>query len=354
MHIAIDITPLESGHKDRGTGSYTGRLIEALQRYESEHSYSFFTRGQKIPKDSDLVHYPYFDPFFLTLPLLKPRPVVATVHDLIPLAYETHFSRGIRGNLKWYIQRASLRGVRKIITDSAFSKRDIRSITGIPNDAIDVVSLAPADVFQPISDRGVLAAVQKKYNLPQLYLLYVGDVNWNKNVLGLLRAYRQVRRQVSGVKLVLIGKAFRQQMLNEVREINVLIQSLDIERDIVRPGFIPDEDLAVLYNLASVYIQPSFTEGFGLPVLEAFACGCPVVCARGSSLDEIAGPSIRVNASDVDSIGKGILQIVKLSDRKRVELIQKQLTWVRQFSWKKTAFETAKVYEKIFEAARAY
>ena len=348
MNIAIDITPLESGHKDRGTGSSTGLLIEALQKYEKGHSYSFFTRGQKLSKTVDLVHYPYFDPFFLTLPLLKPKPVVVTVHDLIPLVYPSHFLRGIRGDLKWRIQKASLRSVRRVITDSFASKRDIQAIAGFTENIVDVVHLAPAETFHPITDRNMRSSVQKKYSLPDSFILYVGDVNWNKNVMGMLRA------KPKGTVLILVGKALRQEGLPEVREINALIHALHFEGEVIRPGFVADEDLAVLYSLASVYIQPSFAEGFGLPVLEAFVCGCPVVCARGSSLDEIAGPSIRVNASDTVSITNGILHALKLPEDKRKDLIQKQYAWVRQFTWKKTAKETVEVYEKSREGTRAY
>lgn len=348
MHIALDITPLESGHKDRGTGSYTYLLIEALQKYEKGHSYSFFTRKQKVPNSADLVHYPYFDPFFLTLPLLKPKPVVVTVHDLIPLVYPSHFPRGIRGDLKWRIQKASLRSVRRVITDSFASRRDIRAIAGLAETFIDVVHLAPAETFHPITDRNMRSSVQKKYSLPDRFILYVGDVNWNKNVTGLVRA------KPKGTVLILVGKAFRQEGLPEVREINALIHALHFEGEVIRPGFVADEDLAVLYSLASVYIQPSFAEGFGLPVLEAFVCGCPVVCARGSSLDEIAGPSIRVNASDISSIMDGILHAEKLSTSERTELIQKGYAWVKRFSWKKVASKTVEVYEKALEGIGEY
>ncbi|MBI5449390.1 glycosyltransferase family 4 protein [Candidatus Gottesmanbacteria bacterium] len=348
MHIALDITPLKSGHKDRGIGSYTGLLIEALEKYECQHSYSFFTRRQKLPKDADLVHYPYFDPFFLTLPLLKPKPVVVTVHDLIPLAYPSHFPRGIRGDIKWRVQKFSLKGARRIITDSIASKRDIETIAGFTENLVDVVHLAPAEIFHPITDRDMRSSVQKKYSLPDRFILYVGDVNWNKNILGLLRA------KPKGVALVLVGKAFRQEELVEVREINALIHALHVEGEVIQPGFVPDEDLAALYSLASAYIQPSFAEGFGLPVLESMACGCPVICARGSSLDEIAGSSLRVNASDISSIMDGIFHVEKLSTSQRTEFIQKGYAWVKRFSWKKVAAETAAVYEKALAGDRVY
>src|SRR5258706_7275203 len=107
MHIAIDTSPLANGHKFRGVGSYTQSLIDALQKYEGEHQYSFFT-GNAVFKDVDIVHYPYFDPFFLTLPFKKTKPTIVTVHDLIPLLYPDKFPPGLRGKVKWYIQQRLL------------------------------------------------------------------------------------------------------------------------------------------------------------------------------------------------------------------------------------------------------
>ncbi|MEK7587772.1 MAG: glycosyltransferase family 1 protein, partial [Patescibacteria group bacterium] len=328
--------------------------------YESKHSYSFFTRKQKVPKNVDLVHYPYFDPFFLTLSLLKPKPVVVTVHDLIPLVYPSHFPRGIRGDLKWRVQKFSLKNARRLITDSIASKRDIQAITGFSESLVDVIHLAPAETFYPIKDRNVLLSVQKKYSLPDSFILYVGDVNWNKNVQGAVKAFDIltktvfVKRLSLKATLVLVGKAFLDSNLCETQEINYLIRSLHLEEQVLRLGFVPEKDLVAFYNLATVYVQPSFAEGFGLPILEAMACGCPVVCARGSSLDEIAGPSIRVNASDISSIMDGILHAEKLSTSERTERIQKGYAWVKRFSWKKVASETVEVYEKALAGDRVY
>ena len=193
MRIALDITPLETGHKDRGVGTYTKLLIESLQKHESNHSYHFFTRGQKIPNDIELIHYPYFDPFFVTLPLIYAKSTVITVHDLIPLVFPQHFSSGIRGALKWHYQRMRLTRVSRIIADSESSKRDIESITGFPEAQIDVVPLAASPKFGQVKDEAELARVKKQYHLPESFVLYVGDVNWNKNILGMLEAFRIVK-----------------------------------------------------------------------------------------------------------------------------------------------------------------
>jgi glycosyltransferase involved in cell wall biosynthesis len=130
MKIAIDITPLESAHRARGVGVYTKNLIDALETYGKQHTYLYFTGHQLVPPDADVVHYPYFDPFFLTLPLVKIKPALVTVHDLIPLVFPYKFPAGIRGRFAWHVQRLSLRGAKRIIADSNSSKNDIVRIAG--------------------------------------------------------------------------------------------------------------------------------------------------------------------------------------------------------------------------------
>ena len=344
MKIAIDITPLESAHRARGVGVYTRNLIDALEKYEKQHTYLYFTGKQRVPPDADLVHYPYFDPFFLTLPLVKPKPVVATVHDLIPLVFPYKFPAGIRGAVKWQVQKLSLRGAKRIIADSNSSKNDIVRITGVKREIIDTVYLAPDAAYRPVTDPSVLDGIRKKYSLPKQYILFVGDVNWNKNVTGLLRAFASLRQhqELLHFKLVLVGGAFGDHTLPETQEINQLILEKDLEHVVVRPGNIPVEDLAGFYSMASVYVQPSHYEGFGLPVLESMICGCPVVCTNTSSLQEIAGPALTVSPKP-EAILAGITKMLAIDRRAQAA---RQWEWVKQFTWKRVARETVAVYER--------
>ena len=345
MNIAIDITPLSGGHGRRGVGRYTKNLIDALQKYESHHSYSLFTRKQKVPDNADMVHYPYFDPFFLTLPLVKRKPTVVTVHDLIPLVFPDKFPAGLRGAIKWQVQRLSLRGAKRIIADSNSSKNDIVRILGIKKEIIDMVYLAPDPAYHPVTDPAALDGARTKFSLPKQYILYVGDVNWNKNVIGLLRAFATLRKQkeLLQFKLVLVGRAFLQDSLAQTQEINQFIHDHDLEHVVTCTGNVPVSDLAAFYSLASVYVQPSHYEGFGLPVLEAFACGCPVVSSNASSLKEIAGPAILVSPSPDDLVG-GILRALSTD---REAQAARQFEWVKRFTWKRTAKETVLSYEKV-------
>lgn len=345
MRIAIDITPLETGHKDRGVGMYTKLLVDALQKYEQNHSYHFFTRGQKVPRNIDLVHYPYFDLFSLTLPVVKVRPTVVTVHDLIPLVFPEHFPAGIRGMLTWQIQRLSLGQVTRIVTDSDSSKTDITRIAGISPDTIDVVHLAPSSEFCPVANKTFLKAIMTKYRLSNQFILYVGDINWNKNVLGLLDAFQQVTSHELRITLVLVGKAFMDQS-SEAHAIQSKIDALGIRDNIVIPGFVPIEDLRAIYSLAMVYIQPSFYEGFGLPVLEAMACGCPVISSDSASLKEIAGPTTVIDPDNPSEIASQIKEALNMSEDKRLERIKKGILWVKRFTWESVARQTVEAYEK--------
>ncbi len=345
MEIGIDVSPLKTGHSIRGTGSYTKLLIEALEKYETDHSYHFFTRGQNIPKNVDLVHYPYFDPFFLTLPIQKQKPVVVTVHDLIPISFARHFPRGMRGEMKWQIQKRSLSQAGGIITDSRASKTDISHCVNFDKEKIHVVYLAPGEKFKPVKDSKLLQKTKDKFHLPDQFVLYVGDVNWNKNVPGLIRAICELRQE--SLKLVLVGKSFLNENLPEVNGINHLIEDLDFERQVQKLGFLSGEELRAVYNLASVYVQPSFAEGFGLPVLEAMACGCPVVCSKATSLLEIAGPSILVDPNSTQKIAEGIKKGLSVN---RQTWSREASEYLKRFSWKRTANETVSVYKSIFHS----
>lgn len=345
MNIAIDITPLESAHRARGVGVYTKNLVDALETYGKGHTYLYFTGKQPVPQDADIVHYPYFDPFFLTLPLLKPKPTVVTVHDLIPLVFPYKFPPGIRGALKWQVQKVSLRGAKRIIADSLCSKHDIVRIVGVKKEIVDTVYLAPDAAYHEISDPKVLTAVRKRYSLPKQYILFVGDVNWNKNVIGLLRAFAVLRKrkELMQFKLVLVGRAFENSALAETQEINRFITGNALGHVVVTAGSIPLDELAAVYSMASVYVQPSHYEGFGLPVLEAMACGCPVVSTNVSSLKEIAGPALLVSPSPDDLAG-GIVRALTRDKSKQIAL---QFEWVKRFTWRETAKKTIESYEKV-------
>lgn len=345
MKVAIDVSPLKTGHKFRGIGSYTENLIEGLKEIKNKDFDFTLIEDKNIPLNTGLVHYPYFDFFFLTLPIKKEKPTVVTIHDTIPLVFPEHYPAGYKGTLKLQIQKLSLKNVKAIITDSENSKKDIFNYLNYPQEKIYVVPLAPGKEFKKINDKDLLAKTKKKYQLPDNFVLYVGDVNYNKNISGLIKAFASIKDK--NLKLALVGKAFMDKNVKETQEIFKLVKSLDLEKNIIFLGWVDSEELVAIYNQATVYCQPSFYEGFGLPVLEAMACGCPVVVADNSSLKEICGPAaIMVNADTINSIATGIVSIVN-NKAKHDEFAKKGLEWVKQFSWEKTAQKTCEVYRKV-------
>lgn len=347
MKVAIDISPLSSGHKVRGVGFYLKHLKEALEKYFPEIIYDFFIDDKNISRDIDLVHYPYFEPFFVTLPFLKKKVTVVTVHDLTPLVLSHLFPVGIKGKIKWEVQKRLLRQVDAIITDSESSKRDIVRLAGYAKEKIHVAYLAAGEEFRRIKNQELrIKELRKKYKLPEKFALYVGDVTPNKNLSRLVKACLQ-----TDVPLVMVGKALVATEYDKTnpwnRELEEVQRIAKENPSIIRVGFVESEELVALYNIATVFVMPSLYEGFGLPVIEAMACGCPVITSTKGSLPEVAGDAaVYVDAEDIGSIEKGIQKVFK-NPALQKELSQKGLNQSKRFSWKKTAQQTVKVYETV-------
>lgn len=345
MKVAIDISPLKSSHRFRGIGAYTKNLVKSLQSLKKRDFELVLIEKDEIPQDCDLIHFPYFDLFFTTLPLIRKKKTVVTIHDVTPLVFPRYYPPGIKGRLKLEAQKIALRTVDGVITDSQNSKKDIVKYLNYPKEKIHVVYLAAADIFKPITNHQSLATVKHKYHLPNKFVLYVGDVNYNKNILGLVKACKLIK-----TPLIIVGKQAVQKKFDKTHiENQSLVQLIKLygkDKEVIRLGFVPDKDLVAIYNLATVYCQPSFYEGFGLPVLEAMACGTPIVTSNKSSLPEIAGKAaVFVDSYDINDIANGLTVAIEDEDL-REDLIEKGLKQVKNFSWEKVADETYKVYKK--------
>lgn len=350
MKIAIDISPLQHGnylqHAVRGTGFYTQHLLSALKTYYPENQYALVLQGEKVDQSVDLIHYPYFEPFFLTLPIRKSKKTVVTIHDLTPLVFPKHFPSGVKGLLKWQIQRYAAKSADYIITDSNCSKKDIMQYMRLPEKKVGVVYLAASESFKKIhSASKSYIEIIKKYGLPDKFALYVGDVTWNKNLPRLIQAIQQ-----TSIPLVLVGKALRKKVNrdNPWNKDIVTVQKIFAKKTSVRAlGFVDTEELVLLYNIASLMIMPSLYEGFGLPVLEAMQCGCPVITTKNGSLSEIAGEAAYfVDPESVVSIKEGIEKVF-YSGSLQKELAERGIKQAEKFTWKKTAAMTIDIYKQI-------
>jgi glycosyltransferase involved in cell wall biosynthesis len=343
MRVAIDISPISksstSAHRVRGVGAYINMLVRHLPEFDKENDY-VFVEDKNFPSDVDLIHYPYFDPFFLTLPSKFKAKTVVTVHDLTPLVFPQHFPAGVRGKIKWLIQRSRLKKADLIITDSDCSKKDVERITGISKNKIQTVYLAANPIFKKLS-------IAKKLSLPENFLLYVGDATWNKNLPGLIRAVKR-----TNYPLALVGKIWEIRDVREVdsnpwnEDLRWVLREIENDEQFIRAGFVEDEDLVKIYNTATALIMPSIYEGFGLPVLEAMNCGCPVITTYGGSLPEVAGDAaLYIDAENEKSIIDGIEKIFA-EPNLRKNLSKKGLEQAGKFSIKKMIKDTVNAYEK--------
>lgn len=343
MHIIIDTTPLKTAHKTRGIGRYTRNLFQALEQLDTPHTFSL-TSHLDIVK-ADLIHYPYFDLFFRTLPLSQPNKTVVTIHDVIPLIFKKSYKPGLRGKLNLALQRQALKHSNGVITVSQSSARDINQYLNYPEEKIHSITLAADQGFKPVKNDRILP-VRKKYSLPKNYWLYVGDVNSNKNVPGLLNTLSKFPQ----IHMVLVSRAL-QKKDKQAEEIYHLIETLNLKDHLTVLTNVPIEpkdDLRAIYSGADWYIQPSLYEGFGLPVLEAMACNTPVVTSDGGGLKETAGrAAILFEAGSQTGMETAITKALKMDAIQRNNLIAQGKKHEQQFSWEKTARETLKVYESL-------
>lgn len=342
MKVALNVSPLNTGHQIRGIGTYTDNLLAALKNLPSEIDLETFSNS--APRNVDIVHYPFFDLFFHTLPLRKHVRRVVTIHDIIPLIFPEHYPKGIRGTINLFLQKVALKNTDFVICDSQASKDDVIRKLRFPENRIDVVYLAVDKIFKKTLAYNQ-QKIAEKYALPKDFMLYVGDVNWNKNLDILLEAVK-IRR----VPLVIVGSAIKNENLAETKYLNKLIYDLEINDLITKTGFVPKEDLVEIYNLATVTVFPSFYEGFGLPVLESMACGTPVVCSKNSSLVEIAEDlPIYCNPGSSTDIANKVSQVYSFNALGRKSVSQKLINHASEFTWQKTAKETLRIYKKVLK-----
>lgn len=340
MKIAFNNFPLQSGHQARGIGSYTRNLLTELKKNHSLEIQEFNNLSEV--KEADLVHYPYFDLFQHSLPIEKKFPTVITIHDVTPLVFPNHYPVGPRGIINLLLQKLSLKNVKAIITDSEASKKDLIKYLKINPEIIFPIYLAALPSFKKINDPKLLSIVAVKYFLPKSYVLYFGDVNWNKNLSNLTTA-----SILANVDVVLAGKSFEETNHLDHPELKNFADFLKNYKDNSKVhilGYVPEEDLVSLINLAKAVLLPSLYEGFGLPILEAQSCGTPVITSKISSMPEVAGKgAVLVDPYDVKEMAQAILNILNNS-KQYASLIKNGFENIAQFSWPKTVEKTVMVY----------
>lgn len=348
MRVHLDTSPLTSGHAGRGIGTYTRELLQGLRDLAQRREDLIITSSQDEEGTTtvpDVVHYPFFDLFFATLPWKRTAPTVVTIHDVIPLVFPEQYPPGIKGKLRFLRQKKALQKVDAVITDSECSKQDIVRLLQYPEEKIHVVPLAASPALKPLNEYFAEKFTQP-FELPAKYVVYVGDINYNKNIPTLLLALTQLPEDLH---LVVVSRTFNNTAIPEGKRIHEIIEANNLQERVHVVDVPTDrpELLAGVLTEAKCLVHPSLYEGFGLTVLEALQVGTVVVSSNASSLPKVTGDAAIMVEPTIIGLVEGIEQAVRLRGDDREAWIARGQKWAKQFSWNKTAEQTLAVYEGV-------
>jgi glycosyltransferase involved in cell wall biosynthesis len=366
----ISIFPPMIGRQSGGPETYDLQLIHALRALNDSHNYDVYCinqQGSNIVRESvpdvtvhtlhpgirwisvpfvlplhllrrpvDIVHATYVAPPYL------PSRLVFTLHDLSPFSHPHFYPTAIRFRLQKGFA-SSIRRASAILCASEFTRQHLAKQFPDAAEKAYVTHYGLDPAFRYIEDRAEVKRCLERYGIPEPYLLIVGKLQARKNTVRALEAFALLKKNTNlKHKLVMVG---RKMWTSD--EVFPQIENLGLQQDIVMTGHAPPEDIPLLYNGAAALVFPSLFEGFGFPVLEAWACGCPVVTSTATSLPEIAGDAaVLVDPYQSEAIAQGIERVLTDSGL-RQELIQKGFERVQQFTWKRTAEQVLRIYEAV-------
>lgn len=369
MRIAIDARKLH----DFGIGTYIRNILTELSRLDRESEYIVLCRPDdvesgdvlgrnfrmvpetaptysvaeqfKIPvslarEGVRLVH----EPHYVLPPLLQCRSVV-TIHDCIHLMFPEY----LPNRLAYYYAKGSMwaasRKSDRILTVSEASKRDILRFFDVRPEKVVVIYNAIDERFIAPADPERMDLVRQRYQLNHPFVLYVGNIKPHKNIERLIASFGRARGQCDdNLKLIIIGDE-----ISKYPGLRQQVHKHKLDKHVRFLGFQPMETLAAFYRLARAFVFPSLYEGFGLPPLEAMACGAPVVTSNVSSLPEVAGgAALLVDPYDEEAIADGIVRAVN-DESVRAELIEKGRQRARTFSWKQSVRKIHEIYMQVGE-----
>ena len=378
MNIALSIEHLHG--KKTGVGQYGFNLALNLAKIDNNNKYFLFSPSpldkgdidrvsaypnvkvldknlleKTIPNDVILIplwlhlYLPYLckkfgvDVYFNTgsiwplLPFRLAKRQLVFIHDVIPLLFPECYYKHTR-----YYYRLSraihLNTYDQILANSETTKRDLVDHLRVSPERISVTLLGKDDRFRRIDDISQNKRVREKYGLPESYLLFTGTLEPRKNITGLLEAYGKSRSR-ERLKLVITGK--KGWLYDKIFE---TVKRLNLQDSVVFTGFADDDDLPSIYSMAKVFVYPSLYEGFGLPVLEAMACGVPVVTSHVPSLREVTGEAaILVDPQNVEALAESMDEVVFGSEQNYQRLSRASVAQAAQFTWERTAQQTLAV-----------
>jgi glycosyltransferase involved in cell wall biosynthesis len=321
------------------------RVLTSASRARNNFLWSNFALTRALRKQRpELFHSPGY-----TVPLWPPRPALVTLHDISYAAHPEWYPYPLNAARKlWY--RASARRVDAILTDSEFSRREILRVYGVNPDRVFRVHLGVnRAIFRRSEDPDRLGDFRRRYQLPGRFILHVGDIHPRRNLDRALAAFREVRSsdpQGRELAFVLVGR--------KLLASDSLEAALQNESDsgIRSLGYVEEVDLPPFYSAAAALLFPSLYEGFGLSVLEAMSCGCPVIIARGTACEEVAGTAaIAVDPQDVAAMAEAVRALLT-NQEVAARYSQAGLARAESFSWRRTAEETLAVYRKLLDENR--
>lgn len=367
MKIAIDVR--EAIKKEiAGKGHYTLELVKALLKVDKKNQYFlysnndfdlslFITQGLgnikkviiraprflKMLKEARDFSSSKIDLFLATtgyqIPYLAKVPSIIIVHDLVAWRYPKALPFTTRFSERFFLPRVVKKAI-KIIAISQSTKNDLINFLKIPAEKIEVIY--PGSHFSQVTSVKRINGIKKKYHLPRDFLLFVGTLEPRKNISELLEAYAKLPSFLKKkYHLVIVGKRgwFWKKILSKVSK-------LKLKKNISFTGFVPEKELPVIYQLSSLFVYPSFYEGFGLPILEAQKIGVPVITSKTSSMPEVTGDSaILIDPGNPTEITQAIEKILTNKSLEQ-EMIKKGLIQAEKFSWEKTAQSFLEVFRK--------
>ncbi len=373
MRIGVDTRLMH--YQPAGISRYTWHLLQALAELDNEDEFIVFQhRMHRTPLIQqanfrratltapvhhrleqvmltiellrfrlDLLHSTDFIP-----PLYSPVKSVITVHDLAFLHYP-HFLTTESAEYYGQIDKAVVKAAH-IIVPSEYTRQDLIGQLGAPADKVTVIHEAANPIFRPLPYAETLRAVCAQYGLPERFILSVGTIEPRKNISGLLQAFAHLRDKYAPGDVVLAIAGGKGWLYDETLD---LVKSLDLEAHVRFLGRVPDEALHQLYVAARCHVHPAHYEGFGLPPLEAMACGTPTIVSNISSLPEVVGDAaLLVNPLDIEEIAVAMQRLLG-DDDLHAEMSEKGLQRARVFSWERAARRTLDVYRKVVAPQRA-